>query len=328
MKNDQLVSVIVPVYKVAKYLDRCINSIVKQNYNNLEIILVDDGSPDECPEKCDNWEKEDDRITVIHQSNHGLSSARNTGLDHMHGTYVAFVDSDDYIEKDYVSCMLQEALETNADMVVSSFLQDITDEQGVHEDKRIIDKCCGSPVETYDIVASGFIMAWNKLYRSDLWRNYRFPVGKIHEDELVFHHIFFNCNIVSTVSKPLYHYIYNKSSIMHHTYTIDALSREEAWIDRINYMLKFGCTKKLSNQIGSIFADLDFASTQLDLNAINTKNEIKKLALLLHLTNITNTHHISIGQKIACKLFILSPIKYLVFRKNINHIFHRQVLRP
>lgn len=104
--NEIVVSVIVPVYKVEKFLNRCVSSIVSQSYRNLEIILVDDGSPDSCPDLCNQWSAKDKRIRVIHQTNRGLSAARNAGLDVATGHYIAFVDSDDWIETDYVGELL------------------------------------------------------------------------------------------------------------------------------------------------------------------------------------------------------------------------------
>ena len=104
-KLNSLVSVIVPIYKVEDYLDECVKSIVDQTYKNIEIILVDDGSPDHCPQKCDEWAKNDLRIRVVHKQNGGLSSARNAGLDVAKGEYIAFVDSDDFITPDYVEEM-------------------------------------------------------------------------------------------------------------------------------------------------------------------------------------------------------------------------------
>lgn len=97
MNEESLISIIVPIYKVKEYLDECINSIIKQTYSNIELILVDDGSPDECPKMCDEWAMKDDRIKVIHKKNGGLSSARNAGLDMAQGEYISFVDSDDFI---------------------------------------------------------------------------------------------------------------------------------------------------------------------------------------------------------------------------------------
>ena len=97
--SSELISIIVPVYKVEKYIDRCVESIINQTYKNIEIILVDDGSPDNCPKICDEWAKKDKRIRVIHKENRGVSSARNVGIDVAKGKYIGFVDSDDYIEK-------------------------------------------------------------------------------------------------------------------------------------------------------------------------------------------------------------------------------------
>lgn len=105
--NKSLVSVIVPVYKVEKYLDKCVESIVEQTYKNLEIILVDDGSPDNCPSMCDSWAQKDSRIKVIHKENGGVSSARNSALDAAAGDYICFVDSDDFIEPNAVGYMLE-----------------------------------------------------------------------------------------------------------------------------------------------------------------------------------------------------------------------------
>ena len=123
-----LVTVIIPVYKTESYLDRCITSIVSQSHKDLEIILVDDGSPDRCPEICDRWSRQDSRIQVIHQENKGLGMARNTGLDHAQGDYVCFVDSDDYILPETVALALKKAEEVTADITIYGFI--LEDRQG------------------------------------------------------------------------------------------------------------------------------------------------------------------------------------------------------
>lgn len=116
--NDVLVSIVIPVYNVEKYLNRCVRSVINQTYKQLEIILVDDGSPDSCPRMCDEWQQKDSRIKVIHKNNQGLGMARNTGLDNAKGNYVCFVDSDDYIDKDTIETSLKAALDNDADIVV------------------------------------------------------------------------------------------------------------------------------------------------------------------------------------------------------------------
>ena len=118
---EPLVSVIVPVYNVEKYLDRCVESIVNQTYRNLEIILVDDGSPDNCPQMCDDWAKKDERIKVLHKSNGGVSSARNFGINESSGEYISFIDSDDYIRNDMLEIIIKVADKYNADMVRCSY---------------------------------------------------------------------------------------------------------------------------------------------------------------------------------------------------------------
>ena len=122
MNKNVKISIIVPVYKVEKYLDKCVNSIVGQTYKNLEIILVDDGSPDNCPAMCDEWAQKDSRIKVIHKKNGGLSSARNAGLDACTGDYIGFVDSDDWIEPDMYEYLLNIGMKNNADVSRCEFV--------------------------------------------------------------------------------------------------------------------------------------------------------------------------------------------------------------
>ena len=125
--NEPLVSVIVPVYKVGKYLDKCVESIVGQTYKNLEIILVDDGSPDNCPAMCDKRAERDSRIKVIHKQNGGVSSARNVGIDAAQGEFIGFVDSDDWLEPDMYDCIVKNALEYNADISRCGYFVDWSD---------------------------------------------------------------------------------------------------------------------------------------------------------------------------------------------------------
>ena len=122
MNRSELVSIIVPVYKVEKYLDKCIESIVGQTYENLEIILVDDGSPDNCPAMCDRWAEKDSRIKVIHKENGGLSSARNAGLDACTGEYIYFLDSDDYIAENCIEMLFNTIISDGSDMCIGNLM--------------------------------------------------------------------------------------------------------------------------------------------------------------------------------------------------------------
>lgn len=183
-----LISVIVPIYKVENYLDDCVQSIVSQTYRNLEIILVDDGSPDRCPEMCDEWAKKDARIRVIHKANGGLSSARNAGIDVAKGEYIGFVDSDDYIDEKMYEVLLN-GFELEDDIVISS-LKIARYESGkilTFDDAWNISKkqVVNSDDFIYNILsAKSSYTVWNKLYCTSWAKKVRFKEGKNNEDVL------------------------------------------------------------------------------------------------------------------------------------------------
>lgn len=186
--NNPLVSVIVPIYNVERYLDQCIESIICQTYDNLEIILVDDGSPDNCPVMCDEWAKKDERIRVIHKENGGVSAARNTALDRMNGEFVTFVDSDDWIDADLVSSLVLLCEEHNADAAISGFYFEYTDgtaealetEFAIYQDDEIITKylldkirpeACGKMMKS-KLLSDGVRYDSELKYGEDLKFNY------------------------------------------------------------------------------------------------------------------------------------------------------------
>lgn len=179
-----LVSVIVPVYGVERYLDRCIRSVVNQSYRHLEIILVDDGSMDRCPAICDTWAGRDPRIRVIHKSNGGLSSARNAGLDVAGGEFIAFVDGDDYVDPEYVSTMIGAVQDVHADLAMCSVFHEDADGNAIaqmvpvhrREYAPVTDvrkTCPGMDCmrQRGDENGADNVVAWNKLYRRSLWED-------------------------------------------------------------------------------------------------------------------------------------------------------------
>lgn len=190
MKNEikSLISVIVPIYKVEDYLDECVQSIVDQTYRNLEIILVDDGSPDACPQMCDEWAKKDNRIRVVHKPNGGLSSARNAGLNVAEGDYVAFVDSDDFITSNYVEVMYERIKDDSKVGIVSGLIYRYCDGKTADfnsswliQHERII---APQDFTVNCINLSVSFTVWNKLYRSELIKDVRFREGRTNEDTL------------------------------------------------------------------------------------------------------------------------------------------------
>lgn len=223
MMND-LVSIIIPIYKVEKYLKQCIESVLNQKYSNFELILVDDGSPDGCGEICDEYGKKDSRIIVIHKENSGVSSARNAGLDIAKGKYIAFVDSDDYVSELYIYNMVQEIeKEPDIALVICSYYKIYLNDDG---NKETIEKS-GSVKEKrtyysgkyiienrFGNLRIPFILAWNKLYRRELFEEVRYEIGAVHEDEFIFRSIMEQCDKVAVIDEPLVFHRIRAGSIM------------------------------------------------------------------------------------------------------------------
>lgn len=241
---EQKVSVIVPIYKVEPYLKRAVASILHQTYHNLEIILVDDGSPDQCGKICDDYAKEDNRITVIHKENGGLSDARNAGLDAAHGEYIVFVDSDDFIAEDYVETLMRCLKKYDADVAMCSYAVTAS----VELDESIFKASRDETVEVcdrrellnnlYDANhkdATYFIVSWNKIYKASLWQDVRFPKGRIHEDEATTYKIYDRAQKGVYLHRPLYGYFTAPSSITRDRFNIKRLQWMDALDDRIAY---------------------------------------------------------------------------------------------
>ena len=215
MNVNLKISIIVPVYKVEKYLCQCIDSIIKQTYSNLEILLIDDGSPDRCPKICDEYGCKDERVKVIHKKNGGLASARNAGLNIATGDLISFIDSDDWIDESMYQQMLEMKFEKNADIVCC---------EGIHTDgKNLFDRCfCCKPTGTcitgeeatkeilLDQVGS---QAVKGLYDKKCWDGIRFPVGMLYEDIPTTFKAFEKANIVAYVDEAFYKYRINPKSI-------------------------------------------------------------------------------------------------------------------
>lgn len=232
-----LISVIVPVYRVEEYLDRCVQSLLDQSYENLEIILVDDGSPDNCPVMCDSWAEKDSRIRVIHKVNGGLSDARNVGLDIANGKWIAFVDSDDWVAPDYLSAMYDAVAETGA-VLAACDLQMVYDETeaAVSEAPGALRVCTTEEALTDIICGEGFrAVAWNKLYHRTLLAGERYPVGKHHEDEFFTYRILGKAQKLVFVQKALYFYLQRPGSIMGAT-SVKRLDCLDAYLERLAYL--------------------------------------------------------------------------------------------
>lgn len=208
MENPKI-SIIVPIYNVEEYLDKCLESISKQTYNNLEIILIDDGSPDHSPQICDDWAKKDKRINVIHKQNGGLSDARNAGIDIAQGEFIMFVDSDDFIETNMVADLYLIQNKTNADIVCG----------GIYKYKKeytvpIYNEIIQSEIVIFTGIEQLKNMlnsktdcsAWGKLYKRSSIGNFRFIKGRYNEDVVFLFHLYATCSKVVYTNKRYYYY--------------------------------------------------------------------------------------------------------------------------
>ena len=236
-QEKALISIIIPVYKVEKYLEKCIQSVINQTYENLQIILVDDGSPDNCGKICDEYAKKDHRIEVIHKSNGGLSDARNKGLEIAKGEYIGFVDSDDYIEADMYEVLYNLLKQYNADVSICNFY---TVSQG-----KISIKNADNGINDYnrieilkEILLDRNIQsyAWNKLYKKELFDEIKYPIGKKYEDIGTTFYLLEKCNKVVVTGKSEYYYINRQDSIVNNVTESTITDYIELIMQRYDYI--------------------------------------------------------------------------------------------
>lgn len=214
---EPLISVIIPVFQVEKYLEKSIASVVAQTYHNLEIILVDDGSTDHCPAICDEWKERDSRIIVIHKPNGGLSQARNAGLKIATGEFIGFVDSDDWIEADMYETLLSALLETGADIAVCNYQIEPEKRRFIFKKRKTLKRKLYSSNEILSKIfrAESYIhnYVWNKLFRRNVLVN--FPDVKIYEDFFWTPRVIGNSEVVVCINNILYHYLIRNDSLCH-----------------------------------------------------------------------------------------------------------------
>lgn len=241
MNKNPLISVIVPCYNVEKYVGQCIESILSQSYENIEVLVINDGATDNTEQMIKPFLK-DDRIRYFFQKNAGLSEARNTGLRAMKGEYVCFVDSDDYIHQDYIKILFENLIKYDADISICDLIYDYDGKLKYHgEEEKQDEIVIHTKEECLDLINRDFryVVAWNKLYNVSLFNNLFYKTGKIHEDEFIIHHIFWRTKKVVRIGKILYMYRQIENSIMNSTYTEDKFKNAiEAFDDRIAFYRK------------------------------------------------------------------------------------------
>lgn len=331
------ISIIVPVYKVESYLNRCIDSILAQSFTDFELILVDDGSPDKCGEICDLYAEKDNRIRVLHKENGGLSSARNIGIKNAMGKYIGFVDSDDYIRQDMFSVLYQAAEKYSSDLVICDLLK-VYENQIVNEDLSIDEglnhftnlqalndlyEYSNGAFTTGITNSQWWIFAVNKLYKKDLFKNIRFENGRIFEDEFIAHKIIYSCSKITVVKKKLYYYVQRPDSIIHSPFSIKKLDKVYALKERVDFFEE----KKLltlRDQATRQYLDVFLKYYELAKVNIPTKHpdfiNLNRL-FLRSLTLFMKNPFISWKQKVLMFLFAFSPSIY----DSVIHLLQKQI---
>lgn len=233
------ISIIIPIYNVEKYLPQCLESVINQTYQNLEIILINDGSTDSCPQICNDYASRDSRIKVVHQKNGGLSAARNAGLQIATGEFISFVDSDDLLSLDFYHILLNTLLENDADIAECEFQKFVNKEKikylhneaeniiQVFEGEKIIKALSKGPLH---------VMVWNKLYKIKLVSGILFPLNRISEDLFWTYKVYGDCTKTVKINKELYFYRQRENSIMASRYSVKRLDSLDAYEEKIDYL--------------------------------------------------------------------------------------------
>lgn len=232
-----MISIIVPIYKVEKYLKRCVNSLLAQSYSDFELILVDDGSPDNCGNICEEYAAKDTRIRVIHKENGGLSDARNAGLGIAKGEYIAFVDSDDWVATNYLETLHKVIELTDSDICECEVFKTTGEiEKYEKSEEKYTSYSSEKALELLicDKILHQYV--WNKLYKRSCLKDIRFAMGKTNEDEFWTYQIFGNARRITKISNVLYYYFQRESSIMGNHYNLKRLDALEAKSLRQQYI--------------------------------------------------------------------------------------------
>ena len=313
-----LISVIVPVYRVEEYLERCVKSILSQTYENLEVILVDDGSPDQCPAICDACAEKDARVKVIHQENKGLSGARNAGIDAASGEYLAFVDSDDYVSPHFIEELYQLLQDTGCAIGQCRFsyvkgdglVEESDSAFCIYRGESLMEQLYG-PEEK----ATCFVVAWNKLYRAELFKEtgIRYPEGRIHEDEATTYRLFHEAKKLAFLDRALYGYYTENGGSITSVFSAKRLQWLTAHEERIAFFKKNGYEKLLPvayRKLCDACITFYFRCTEQVKDAEELKKELRKRLETYRANGAAWIAALPLKTRMGYELFSMSPGLY------------------
>lgn len=314
-------SIIVPVYKVESFLDKCVESILAQSFVDFELILVDDGSPDNCGKMCDSWAEKDHRIKVVHKENGGLSDARNAGIDIAQGEYIGLVDSDDYIKPDMFEVLIRNLEQHNADLSMCGYADVYAD--GIRKeslDRRVY---VWNQEEAIHQILLGKLLsvhAWVKLYKRELFDHVRYPKGKISEDAYIIMDILKQIRTAVFTPYSAYYYVHRGDSINTSLYRKIDLSRIEAHWKNYKYICKnMPKYKKLAFEryLGAVA----FVGSKMALSGVKEDDQdCKRVFFILrkNIFKILSGEYFSKKRKLSISTMIISKKVYAEFFRRLN----------
>ena len=305
---NETISIIIPVYNVEKYLNKCLNSVIEQTYKNIEVILIDDGSTDNSGKICDEYAKNDIRIKIIHQQNGGVSTARNNGLEHATGKYITFVDSDDYIEKEMIETMAKKIMKKNADIVICG----VTDRD---EENNIINQSLNKKENVFNNIEAIKEMldeklfncvCWAKLYKKELFRNIKFNSKiRIAEDMDVLYRVFYKSNKIIQIPERLYNWTSRGDSVTKG----NDMSKWQDEIDVCENIIKFceeNCNE-IEDYAVKRYIRINLTLSLNNLKENGTKENYNTLKKNLKKYDIEKNKAIRKKEKIKVKMIIYHP---------------------
>lgn len=315
-----MISIIVPVYNIENYINKCIDSIINQTYKDIEIILVDDGSTDRSGNVCDDYEKKDKRIKVIHKTNGGLSDARNAGIDVAQGDFLGFIDGDDYIHPQMFEILLDIITKSNSDIAICSYekveeyksVNDIEINKSEYKEIIIQDK------ELYSLVTNlrtEDVVAWNKLYRKNIFENLRYNKDRLHEDQWLIPYIVHKCKKIVKVETKLYYYVERVGSITKSINTKRIYDLVESLLNTcklLNEWNQFEEQQLMARHLLNIIID-----QYSELNGVSNKKEIRKKLVSYFNQGLEQNMVVFSSKPKIYTLFQINPILGIIAKKSI-----------
>ncbi|MCR5253492.1 MAG: glycosyltransferase [Treponema sp.] len=320
---SSLISVIIPVYNVEKFLVKCIDSVISQSYTNLEILLIDDGSTDGSGKICDSYAQKDNRIKVIHKINGGLSSARNLGLDNASGEYIAFIDSDDFVKKNFIQILYERLIIDKSDISVCNFER--IDESGNSISEFPLIKSEEKMIQNRKEFWESFfhhgavnVVAWNKLYKKKIFDSIRYFEGHIHEDIFIIPEIIECVEKISFTTEPLYCYLKRSDSIVGNVKNKHVFDIDKIFADLLlaEYFEKNGYFEMFSHHLLDVIIDTteNVCKAKLTKKEMSDFQNIHKRFSLLYIRNYKDFSKRGIKFHVYMQLFCFNVhLFYIIY---------------